>query len=723
MVFDFHALVQKKKLSFVYKSLSNEECIECANELMRPYAKVETLVLNGCECGPTGAQALALAIQVRQIKYLDLFQNPLGDQGVKEIAASLPKLKNLKTLDLRNVGMSDEGASALVEGIQGNVSIEEIMIGNHRPARNKNTADKAYQKQLISLVKPDARAARLHAIESKRIHDEHQGDLPKGENIAENREVSQESVQSGSSGLIRFDFNRLVQQRKLSINKRLSDDEFKALSNELMQPVAKVEKLDLGQTGCGLVGASVLGKAIQVRQITHLDMFRNPLGDEGVKQLAAALPKLRKLKVLQLQNVGMSDNGANALAEGLARNVSVSKVVVTNVWGAFSKNTFNKAYVMHFNTLVTREARARRSYELERQRVEGHEPNLNIIPSENLDTERMSDSNEANTMSIEKGLETLNSSPLTEELVERTSEAISSSSKPHEGNESARNNEERKGIPSETVEKEARLHQATVDRIQANQDEVLSLNGSRIESVEELEVALEHLRRRETFLLEDLSDSAIQESSSISESISELEFVRDQKLLLPSISELETSLTSLDSDTLTTVEGINSVILELRTQPGKVEEVRDLLQQRKSYEKKQEAERQRTLSNIEAAKKSLLKRQGVHQPSSATSMGPNCTFDFGRRLKEALEAASLQEPVLVDIDYVCSITNNWRSVLGEGAHGRVYKGYDRQVNKTFAIKQQSLVGPEFYKEIQVCQTHQSSASISLWFLGSFETRP
>jgi len=67
----------------------------------------------GCE-----ALGLALALEGCTLRWLRLHKNALGDDGVVHLATALHKNASLTKLQLRDVGLGERGARALMEAIR-----------------------------------------------------------------------------------------------------------------------------------------------------------------------------------------------------------------------------------------------------------------------------------------------------------------------------------------------------------------------------------------------------------------------------------------------------------------------------------------------------------------------------------------------------------------------------------------------------------------------------
>ncbi|XP_072892029.1 ribonuclease inhibitor-like [Hemitrygon akajei] len=113
----------------------------------------------------------------------------------------------------------------------------------------------------------------------------------------------------------------------LSDNK-LGDSGVKLVSAALRNPECKIQKLWLWKVGLTDSGAEDLASALSTNpSLTVLDLSLNKLGDPGVKLVSAALRNPEcKIQKLWLDNVGLTDSGAEDLVSALSTNPSLTKL-------------------------------------------------------------------------------------------------------------------------------------------------------------------------------------------------------------------------------------------------------------------------------------------------------------------------------------------------------------------------------------------------------------
>ncbi|XP_059817419.1 NACHT, LRR and PYD domains-containing protein 3-like [Hypanus sabinus] len=108
----------------------------------------------------------------------------------------------------------------------------------------------------------------------------------------------------------------------------VGDSGVKLVSAVLRNPECKINKLELRGVGLTYSGAEDLASALSTNPLlTELYLGGNKLGDSGVKLVSAALRNPEcKIQKLGLDNVGLTDSGAEALASALSTNPSLTEL-------------------------------------------------------------------------------------------------------------------------------------------------------------------------------------------------------------------------------------------------------------------------------------------------------------------------------------------------------------------------------------------------------------
>ncbi|XP_059411536.1 NACHT, LRR and PYD domains-containing protein 1b allele 2-like isoform X7 [Carassius carassius] len=253
------------------------------------------------DCGVTDEDCAALASALRSnpshLRKLNLSGNKLGASGVKLLSDLLkdPRCK-LEKLWLRDCGVTDEGCSALASALRSNPShLRDLDM-------SFNKLGASGVKLLSDLLKdPRCKLEKLWLRDCG---------------------VTDEGCAALTSAL-RSNPSHL-RDLSLSVNK-LGESGVKLLSDLLKDPRCKLEKLWLSDCGVTDEGCAALTSALRSNpsHLRELNLSGNKLGASGVKMLSDLLKDPRcKLEKLWLMKCGVTDEGCASLASALRSNPS-----------------------------------------------------------------------------------------------------------------------------------------------------------------------------------------------------------------------------------------------------------------------------------------------------------------------------------------------------------------------------------------------------------------
>ncbi|XP_059818747.1 NACHT, LRR and PYD domains-containing protein 12-like isoform X2 [Hypanus sabinus] len=237
-----------------------------------------------------------LGPRLHKCQELRLNNNKLGDSGVKLVSAALrnPECK-IQTLWLMNVGLTDSGAEDLVSALSTNPSLTDLDLSGNE------LGDSGVKLVSAALRNPECKIQRLW-LRNVGLTDSDAKDLV--------------SALSTNPSLTELD---------LSGNK-LGDSGVKLVSAALRNLECKIQRLWLSGVGLTDSGAEDLVSALSTNpSLTDLDLSGNKLGDSGVKLVSAALRNPEcKIQKLWLDNVGLTDSGAEDLVSTLSTKPSLT---------------------------------------------------------------------------------------------------------------------------------------------------------------------------------------------------------------------------------------------------------------------------------------------------------------------------------------------------------------------------------------------------------------
>jgi Ran GTPase-activating protein (RanGAP) involved in mRNA processing and transport len=121
--------------------------------------------------------------------------------------------------------------------------------------------------------------------------------------------------------------NKGLKRLYLGNNKQIGDEGCILLASSLKRSTT-LGVLDLTNCDIGSKGAKALGAALALNKSLHtLYLSENPaIGVDGMKELAAGLVDNKKLKILDVGNCGIGDDGCIALAELLSKSNVVEQL-------------------------------------------------------------------------------------------------------------------------------------------------------------------------------------------------------------------------------------------------------------------------------------------------------------------------------------------------------------------------------------------------------------
>ncbi|KAM9467856.1 protein NLRC3-like [Clarias gariepinus] len=288
-----------KKMDLTQTKIGDLEVNTFSAVLENPHCNVKSLSLR--ECGVSAENCVALISALKSnpshLRELDLSNNKVGDSGVKCLSAVLenPHCK-LETLRLRECGVSDEGCAALTSALRSNPSHLR-----HIELTSNNLGDSGLKCISAVLENPHCKLEELGLWDCG---------------------VSDEGCAALMSAL-RSNPSHL-RELELSIN-NFRDSGVKCIVAVLENPKCKLETLWLWGCGVSDEGCAALTSALRSNpsHLRKLSLSNNNVGDSGIKCFSAVLEDPDcKLETLRLYKCGVSDEGCAALTSALRSNPS-----------------------------------------------------------------------------------------------------------------------------------------------------------------------------------------------------------------------------------------------------------------------------------------------------------------------------------------------------------------------------------------------------------------
>ncbi|XP_073701457.1 NACHT, LRR and PYD domains-containing protein 12-like [Garra rufa] len=216
-------------------------------------------------------------------------------ENMKVLLKLLPVIKESRSVQLSECGLTDEGCAALASALRSNPShLRQLDL-----TRNK-LRDSGVKLLSAGLEDPHCKLEKLWLTDCG-ITDK-------------SCAVLASALRSNPSHL-----------RQLSLSGNKLGDSLNLLSDVLQNPHCKLEILWLNHCGVTDEGCAALASALSSNpsHLRELDLIENKIGDLGVKFLCAVLKNPQcKLERLWFVNCGITDEGCAALASALRSNPS-----------------------------------------------------------------------------------------------------------------------------------------------------------------------------------------------------------------------------------------------------------------------------------------------------------------------------------------------------------------------------------------------------------------
>lgn len=268
---DVQESVQLKKLNLEFNTIGAAG-LQALTSNRAFYGGLTSLNLTGCDISTAGAYALAHASG--HLASLCISENPLGDDGVQELAGS-PALARLSELNLNHTELGSAAGTALARSrfFRGlaSLSLAWNRLGSHG-ARELASSDGLSQLILLDLT-------------GNEIGDEGARTLASSPHLAKLNYLF-----LGFNGLRPWGLRELIMSPHL----------------------ANLYTFDLHGNNLRDQGAQVIARWCCLTQLTELALNRNRIGDLGVQELAVS-PHLPSLRVLDLSSNDFSDDAEATL--------------------------------------------------------------------------------------------------------------------------------------------------------------------------------------------------------------------------------------------------------------------------------------------------------------------------------------------------------------------------------------------------------------------------
>uniref|UniRef100_A0A2K5C1E7 Protein NLRC5 n=1 Tax=Aotus nancymaae TaxID=37293 RepID=A0A2K5C1E7_AOTNA len=254
---------------------------------------LQSLRLNRNSIGDVDCRHISEALRAAtSLEELDLSYNQIGDAGVRYLATILPRLPELRKIDLSANSISPAGGVKLAESLALCRRLEELMLGcNDLGDRTALELARELPQHLRVLHLPSSHLGPNGALSLVQALD--------GSPYMEEISLAENNL---AEGVLHF-------CKGLPLLRRID-----LVSCKIDNQTAKL-----------LISSFTLCPALEVILLSW-----NLLGDEAAAELAQVLPRMGRLKRVDLEKNQITARGAWLLAEGLAQGSSVQVIRLWN---------------------------------------------------------------------------------------------------------------------------------------------------------------------------------------------------------------------------------------------------------------------------------------------------------------------------------------------------------------------------------------------------------
>ncbi|XP_048051929.1 NACHT, LRR and PYD domains-containing protein 12-like isoform X2 [Megalobrama amblycephala] len=291
-----------RELYLTVNKIGDKGLMLLSDGLKDPHCKLEKLELWMCYFAAEGCAALASALRSNShLRELDLFMNIIGDEGLTLLSDGLkdPNCK-LEILWLSRCKITAAGCASLTSALRSNSHLRELDLSMNK------IGGRGLTRLSDGLKDPHCKLEKLKLIQC---------------NITDKGCAALASALRSNSHLRELD---------LTVNK-IGDEGLMLLSDGLMDPNCKLEKLMLSQCNITAEGCAALVSALRSNShLRELDLSMNKIGDEGLMLLSDGLKDLHcKLEKLELGCCEITAEGCAALASALRSNSHLRELYLT----------------------------------------------------------------------------------------------------------------------------------------------------------------------------------------------------------------------------------------------------------------------------------------------------------------------------------------------------------------------------------------------------------
>jgi Ran GTPase-activating protein (RanGAP) involved in mRNA processing and transport len=280
----------------------------------------------------SGNRVSSSASGAASLTSLELYGNPLGDEGVSILCEALEANVPLRFLGLQAVGLADTGACALAGALAANIHLVELVLrGNEIGDEGAYFLSEGLKlnRTLVdldlfcNLIEERGAQMLAGALEKNKTLTAVNLDT---NDIGDEGAVALATALLTNKSLIELDVGSNREHETGATSHLIGERGAEAFAKALTRN-ASLARLDLGGNNIGNKGATSLADGLLGNSaLTSLALYSNQIFERGANSLSSALAKTKSLRELDLNSNSIADMGAVSIAEALEVNHSLHKI-------------------------------------------------------------------------------------------------------------------------------------------------------------------------------------------------------------------------------------------------------------------------------------------------------------------------------------------------------------------------------------------------------------
>ena len=261
------------------------------------------------------------------LRSLDMSEVGIDNEGMITLASGLAAIQSLESLNLSNNAISDEGLQALAVGLSNNKNLESLNL-----SRNGGSFSAIGLRHLSDVI-PTVSNLKALDLSGNAINDECLQALAVGLRkhcTLERLDLSSNAI--GSEGLRALAAAEISSLRWLSLARNaINDEAWKALA-EVVESLSNMETLNLSRNRITISGLEALSRIFKNRScsLKEIDLYPTNIDDSEAKAFAEGLVGNQSLTKLLFDYTDLTALGWSAFSTLLCDTSSVNNTYLSN---------------------------------------------------------------------------------------------------------------------------------------------------------------------------------------------------------------------------------------------------------------------------------------------------------------------------------------------------------------------------------------------------------